>query len=639
MLSAFKQLRIHPPKKIWVGLLMLVSFLLLDFYLLSALLAPRLENFTIEKLQDATGLTCRLDGAFISFPLNLKLYNLQLIDNSGQLLLSSGEVRITPKISALLSGKPGVSSVSSIKARNVLVRGINSNNKWIFPRLKTKAGAPDSSAAGSGGYSIKTEQLSVAIVRDGVESIQTFDSASFRQNGAEISGHLQYGKESMDLRLLKSDKGKNLILKTERFSLSPIFNLLGKKPPMNNLYFTGTTEISSKISGDSFHTSGFFEIPALSNKYISSSTIENIKLRLELTGYNNPKLLEISSGKIYMGNEPVALKATLSRGSKTAVNLELQFNEFSYERAIAALPKSLYPELDTLKLTGGISGLFSMYMETANPKSLKYSFEGRSDIPRVISLGKGIDPEILKAPFIHTVRRPDGSRYSFMVGPGNPDYTPLTSIPNTLKSAVIISEDGLFFSHNGFSRKHIHDSIIQNLEAGRFVRGASTISMQLAKNLYLTGEKSIGRKFQEAIITMALEQSMDKKRMLEIYLNIAEWGNNIYGVAQASGYYFGKPPSELLPEESAFLASILPNPRRNWKQNPLQRISSNWLGYIHHLMCLMYRRGDVTLPELRKAGVPEEKIRQVISSDSNEMTIDEIPFSISEEESVTSEQP
>ncbi len=312
-----------------------------------------------------------------------------------------------------------------------------------------------------------------------------------------------------------------------------------------------------------------------------------------------------------MGKEPVSIDGTLKGQVNPVVDLRLRFNDFSYNRAVAGLPKSLYPALDSLRLDGSITGIFRLHIDTVRPGSLQYSFDGNADLPRVLSLGSGIEPEMLKQPFIQTVIRPDNSRYNFMVGSGNQDFIPFNSIPKSLISAVLISEDGSFFTHRGFSKRHIRDSIVQNMEAGRFVRGASTISMQLAKNLYLSGEKSMSRKFQETIITIALEQTLEKRRMLEIYLNIVEWGNNIYGIGQASRHYFGKAPSELLPEEAAFLATILPNPRRNWKQNPLQSINSNWLGYVHHLMCLMYRRGDITLDDLQNAGVPEEKIQKV----------------------------
>jgi len=186
-----------------------------------------------------------------------------------------------------------------------------------------------------------------------------------------------------------------------------------------------------------------------------------------------------------------------------------------------------------------------------------------------------------------------------------------------LISAVITAEDAGFFSHKGFSQRGIRDALAENLEAGRIMRGACTISMQLAKNLFLARERTFSRKFEETFITMTLEQNLSKERIMEIYLNIIEWGNGIYGIGQAAHFYFSKAPQELKPVESAFLASIIARPTKNWKPDPLNTISGGWWNYMHVILCKMYERGGAGIDDLREAGVPEERIRG-LSEDKEE---------------------
>jgi monofunctional glycosyltransferase len=129
-------------------------------------------------------------------------------------------------------------------------------------------------------------------------------------------------------------------------------------------------------------------------------------------------------------------------------------------------------------------------------------------------------------------------------------------------SAIVLSEDWAFYQHNGFDWEQIRDAFRRNLEEGRFARGGSTITQQVVKNVYLSKEKTIWRKVQEAILAVRLEQQLDKRRILEIYLNVVEFGEGLYGIGPASRFYFSKAPGELSAKEGAFLAMLLPSPRR-----------------------------------------------------------------------------
>ena len=140
-------------------------------------------------------------------------------------------------------------------------------------------------------------------------------------------------------------------------------------------------------------------------------------------------------------------------------------------------------------------------------------------------------------------------------------WVPYDRIPGHLKRAVIAAEDDKFVGHSGFDWAAIEKAYEQNRQEGEIVRGASTISQQLAKNLFLSGERALWRKAQEAGITVMLETLLTKRRILEIYLNVVEWGDGVYGAEAAARYHFDAPAVALSPIQSARLAAMLPSPR------------------------------------------------------------------------------
>lgn len=145
--------------------------------------------------------------------------------------------------------------------------------------------------------------------------------------------------------------------------------------------------------------------------------------------------------------------------------------------------------------------------------------------------------------------------------------------PN-LRRAVIVSEDSAFYDHEGIDVDELKKSFETNLEKGKLARGGSTITQQLAKNLYLSPSKNPYRKVRELLITRALERELTKKRILEIYLNVVEFGERVYGAEAAARFYFKKPASALSPSEAALLAGCLPNPRKMNPGAPSKRLRS-----------------------------------------------------------------
>lgn len=183
-------------------------------------------------------------------------------------------------------------------------------------------------------------------------------------------------------------------------------------------------------------------------------------------------------------------------------------------------------------------------------------------------------------------------------------WIPLRVISSYLVKAVLIAEDDKFWSHEGFDYEAMQKAIEKDIKAKKFKLGGSTISQQLAKNLYLSPSKNPVRKIREAILTWRMEKTLTKKRILEIYLNIAEWGDRgIFGIEAASRAYYGKSASDINPEEASRLAAVLPNPR---KYNPLgnSRYVVNRSNLIYNIMV---RRG-IVVPDYEEISISNDSI-------------------------------
>jgi monofunctional biosynthetic peptidoglycan transglycosylase len=182
-----------------------------------------------------------------------------------------------------------------------------------------------------------------------------------------------------------------------------------------------------------------------------------------------------------------------------------------------------------------------------------------------------------------------GTYHPFLLGPKNRNWTPSARIPAEMKWAVILAEDANFYKHDGVDVKAIKQAIKHDLEKKSLARGASTITQQTAKNIFLSREKTITRKFKELYLALRMEQELTKGRIIELYLNVAELGPMVYGIGHASRYYFGKPAADMTPRESAFLAAMLPGPRVAY--NPYRN------------MAKVLRRSDMILKLLKSKRV------------------------------------
>ena len=227
-----------------------------------------------------------------------------------------------------------------------------------------------------------------------------------------------------------------------------------------------------------------------------------------------------------------------------------------------SLPKGLFTNVEGIETKGDLGFNMHFFMDTKLPDSVQFVCAMPKNKFRILSYGEARLNK-LNEEFLYTAFEKGHPVKSFMVGPSNPNYVPLANISPYLQNALMTSEDGNFYWHNGFNENAFRKSIAENYKKGRFARGGSTISMQLVKNVFLTRNKTIARKVEEALIVWLIESNRiaSKERMYEVYLNIIEWGPGIYGAGEASAYYFNKKAADLSLAESIYLAMIVPRPK------------------------------------------------------------------------------
>jgi hypothetical protein len=228
-----------------------------------------------------------------------------------------------------------------------------------------------------------------------------------------------------------------------------------------------------------------------------------------------------------------------------------------------SFPTGMFESLEGIKVQGKLNYNLNFFLNKKLPDDLKFESGMEKDADfKILGYGKN-DLSRLNKTFVYTPYEYGKPMKPHIIGPENPEYTPLEEMSPYLRNAVMTAEDPTFYKHRGFVEKSIRASIVTNIKKHEFSRGGSTISMQLVKNAFLTRKKTLSRKIEEILIVWLIENNniITKDRMLEVYFNIIEWGPGIYGISEASHYYFGKSPSELTLGESIFLAKIVPRPK------------------------------------------------------------------------------
>jgi hypothetical protein len=318
------------------------------------------------------------------------------------------------------------------------------------------------------------------------------------------------------------------------------------------------------------------------------------------------------------------------------IDLKVKTEEVPANDFFGSLPTGLFENLEGIKAQGKLQYDMKFHVNMDSLEQVVFDSDlNASEDFKILEWGN-TNIEKINRTFTHTVYEYGKPVRTFPVGPSNPFYSPIHEISPYLRNAILSAEDAGFYSHNGFHEEAFRQAIIKNLQEGEFARGGSTISMQLVKNVFLSRKKTVARKVEEAIIVWMIENLdlVSKNRMFEVYLNIIEWGPDVYGAKDASRFYFGKQPSELNLAEAIFLTSIIPSPKRYRASfDSYGNLRGYKSGYYRLIGGIMRRRGLISqeeyenlYPNVRLYGRARDLI--VTSQDTSNVEVDTTQFEL-----------
>jgi len=282
-----------------------------------------------------------------------------------------------------------------------------------------------------------------------------------------------------------------------------------------------------------------------------------------------------------------------TRSPQKTYELKLRTDEMNAQELFDSFPVGLFESLEGIKVSGKLQYKLDFYLNSSKPDDLRFNSSLNKKDFRILQWG-ATNFQKINNTFVYTPYEYGKPMRDITIGPENSNYVPINQIASDLKNAVLTAEDPSFFTHKGFVEKAFERSIATNFKEKAFKRGGSTISMQLVKNVFLSRNKTMSRKIEEILIVWLIENNRvsTKQRMFEVYLNLIEWGRNVYGIGEASRYYFGKHPSELSLGESIYLAHIIPSPKKGlYFFQPDGSLRTGMRGYFRLIGGIMARKG------------------------------------------------
>ncbi len=313
-----------------------------------------------------------------------------------------------------------------------------------------------------------------------------------------------------------------------------------------------------------FHLTGEIDSLDFFHHFISDKVIpiDHAAFALDITLL--PQVIEIdSTSTLQLNNFSIHPYFHYEKAEKPHLTFIIDEKNRNANQLFEAMPDELFQVIPELNVSGNLDFNVLFDCDFSNIDSLKFDFNIHS-ADNSFSLGNdiGIITRFNES-FEYTFYNNNIPERTFIVGPENPNFCPFENIPPYLTKAILISEDPSFFSHRGFIKVSIRSAMIADLKSNRMIRGGSTITMQLVKNLFLNRKKLLSRKFEEMFLVWMIEDKhlISKERMFEIYVNIIEWGPNVNGINEAAKFYFNKKPMELTLSECMYLASLIRAPK------------------------------------------------------------------------------
>ena len=557
---------------------------------------------------------------------------------SGDTIVFAERLEISASLIGLLSGNIRLSSIYADQLRlNIVKQGDSLNLSGLLNRHRgdksTKANDKEMDLSGSCYQILSTafdatpdhadlEKIEVRLRHDSLS--ETMIIPFVHSNGNSFDGIMTTGKSGTIWNIEGSCSSRSKTMDVEvkntqsdNQSFPLISSLFGIDLGFSSFHFllanTNWHRHVLKLEGELIAND-----LSVYHKRISEDTVFIPKMNIHYSVIADRSSVSIDSSSIgSIGAIQVHPELSVTKGNSKSYSLKLATDAIPATEFFESLPQGMFAIVRSVKADGNLQYSLSFHYDSRFPDSVQFESELSRDRFRLLNAAES-DLLRMNGEFRHEVYENDRLVRSFMVGPSNPDFTPLDRVSSYFKNSVLTSEDGNFFFHHGFNEEAFRGAILANIEAGKFVRGGSTISMQLIKNVYLSRKKTIARKAEEALLVWLIENNhlCTKERMFEVYLNIIELGPGVYGIGEASRFYFDKTPGELSLAESIYLASLLPHPK--WFKYSFDKegnLKPYLAGYYRVMSNFMLRKNlisqeehDALLPKVELKGVSRQMI-------------------------------
>lgn len=418
-------------------------------------------------------------------------------------------------------------------------------------------------------------------------------SSSDGTGNYKVDGIVDVYNDSYDFMIIKTDKEKSCL---------PFFDLFDNfKVGFDSLHLN----IKADVDASTIPLNAKFDFTGLRMNHWRISPVDVLLSDMQMDFkflIDNHRITLDKGTNLRLEKLPIYIDGFLENSPSVRVGGNIAFNCTAND-FYSSLPKGMFKTLRGMEASGNLKYALNFDIDKSNPDALVFESSLKKDRFRIIKFGDEYFPKI-NEDFEFTAMDKDKPVRTFTVGTSNQMFTPYAAISGYLKNAVLTSEDPGFMTHNGFVESAFRESIATNLKEGRFARGGSTISMQLVKNIFLSRNKTVARKLEEMLIVWLIEQNrlVSKERMFEVYLNIIEWGPGIYGIGEASHFYFNKKPQELNLPESVFLASIIPHPKYfKYMFDSTGALKENQQGFYRLIANRLLSRNLISQDEIDKA--------------------------------------
>jgi hypothetical protein len=406
-------------------------------------------------------------------------------------------------------------------------------------------------------------------------------------------------------------RSASIALNAERFTFDRIAPVLARSAVIDYDQTSVDAALQIDYASGRAALDGHFQVSGLnvSHPMLASKPVRNIELGGEIAGSfdDASRTLIIDRAKLHSrgvdyriegsARMPGGIDPNGVRRERWHVGGRFDIPALPCQRMLDGIPDELVPYLDGAELAGTFDTALRFDIDWADLQATQLG--GRVGIwgCRVRRMPAESSVARLRNTFTHYVEVERDNWMAFDVGPSNPDFVPLAEVSPYLFKSFTTTEDGAFYSHRGFIKSEFRTALVRNLEKGYFSYGASSITMQMVKNVMLYSEKTLSRKLQELFLTWYVETGLSKERILEIYVNVIEYGPGLYGIGPAARRYFGKHPRDLNPVEAAFFSSILPSPKLRYRQYCEDKLSKYTESKIPRILDLMLKRGKITQEE------------------------------------------